>query len=93
MKQETYSRAVLASITKRTESAIYKAIATSEKKGKRSIKLNNEVYFFKKVDSKYIFSKSEFIIKTDVNLDLKIDLDTELEDVKLNIFINGMRVK
>jgi len=92
MKQEIYSRAVLALMVKRTESAIRKAITTSEKNGKKTIKFGTDVFFFKKIDKKYIFSKSEFIIKTDVNLDLKIDLDSGLEDVKLNISVNGVRI-
>lgn len=92
MQQETYTRSVLASIVNRSESAVRKAVLTSEEKGRKTVKFGTHVFFFRKVDKKYIFAKSEFIMKTDVNLDLKIDLDTELEDVKLNVSINGVKV-
>jgi len=92
---KTYSLQEVALLIKCSESAVLKAISKAKTEKQKSIRVKNHVYYFSTSEEKrgYVFSKSEFVVNTDITIDIKIDVDTEIEDMNLRINVNGIKVK
>lgn len=93
MEQKIFTKNEIAGVIGCTEKTITNHVKQAIENNKLTCIFKKQVYYYKRVGNKYVFSFTEFIINKDINLALEVSLATEIEDVNFNILVNGIKVK
>jgi hypothetical protein len=86
-----YDTNQLSKILKCSESAITKGIERAKLRAMDTVKVKGQIFYFQKNTNKSGYSFSSVPFET--NGTMNINIDTDISDITLNIFVNGVKVK